>query len=124
MRSVRTWNAGVLTAALALAALSCDGDDDPTGNNGSFTIAVSPASQSVQRGTSTFVTVTLTRSGGFNGVVTLTISNSPAGVSATMDPALLSGGTVISRINLNVAGTATIGASTVTITGSSGNDKP
>jgi hypothetical protein len=121
MTSVR--RAGnALVLAIAPCLLSCDGsnDDGPTGSTGSFTISVSPATASIQQSGSTYVTVTLTRSGGFSGAVTLTISGSPEGVSATMDPAVLSGNTVLSRIDLTASASAVPGTPTVTITGTSG----
>ena len=110
---------GALLAAVAPMLLSC-GDDEPTGSTGSFTIALSSATASLPQTASTFVTVTLTRSGGFSGPVTLTISGSPTGVSATMDPAVLSGNTAESRIDLTASASAALGTSTVTITGTSG----
>jgi hypothetical protein len=119
MRNRRVGWAILATAALAIQN-SCDSDEGPTGNSGSFAISVSPAANSAQQGASTFVTVTLAREGGFADVVTLTISGAPTGVSASMDPASLSGTTVVSRVDLTVAATAPVGTSTVTITGTSG----
>ena len=121
MTSVRRAGKAVVVV-IAPVLFSCDSSDDdgPTGSTGSFTIAVSPAATSIQQNGSTFVTVTLTRTGGFSGAVTLATGGTPTGVSATMDPAVLSGNTVVSRVDLTAAASTTIGTSTVTITGTSG----
>ena len=102
-----------IAAALILVAQACD--DEPTGSSGSIQVAVAPGTISAVQGTATFVTVTLTRGGGFSGVVSLAISDLPAGVSATMNPAQLTGSTVTARIDLTVAATVTPVTSTVTI---------
>ena len=101
-------------AATTIFALACGnyGDDGPTGTNGSIQIAVTPASASVPAGASTFVTVALTRVGGFAGTVAITISGLPAGVSATMDPATLSGANASARIDLTAAANAAAAAAT------------
>ena len=105
-----------------LGSVSCEGtyDDDPTGTAGSFLLAITPAARITAPGTTTFVTVQLARTGGFSGAITLTIANTPSGVSTSMDPAILSGNTVESRVNLTVAPTTPAGTSTVALTGTSG----
>lgn len=104
-----------VAVSLTLAS-SCD--DDPTGSSGAIQIAVTPAA-SVQRGSATFVTVTLSRTGGFDGTVRLTVSNLPDGVSATVDPADLAAGTSTSRIDLTASPTAALGDAIVTIAAAS-----
>lgn len=110
-----------MSVAIAATVFSCGGtyDDQPTGSTGSFEVRVSPTSIGVGRGQTTFVTALLLRSGGFSGAVVITIANLPNGVSATMDPAVLSGHTTLSRVNLAAASAAT-GSFTVTIAGTSG----
>ena len=114
---------GVFLAAVT-SLLACDNpDDEPTGNTGSFTIAISPSSTVLMRGGAlAFVTVTLTRTGGFSGAVTLTISGLPIDVSPTMEPAVLSGNTVVSRIELTPPA-STLGTFTITVTGTSGDQQ-
>jgi hypothetical protein len=113
-------NVSVRTSlALALAILgsaSCAEDEDPIGP-GSFILAITPTERVTAPGTTTFVTVQLQRTGSYSGPITLTISNTPAGVSASMDPAVFSGSTVESRLNLTIAPTAQPGSSTVTVKG-------
>ena len=117
--TVRRWASGALAAAVALSALSCD-DDEPTGNAGSFVIGVTPPSISIAQGATAFISISLLRDA-FDGAVSLTISGLPNGVSATMDPAQLSGATALSRVDLTVAATAALGTTAVTMTGSSGS---
>jgi hypothetical protein len=117
MTSIRGAVRSGTAAVLILVAQGCD-DDEPTGSTGSIQVTVSPATLSVIQGTAGFVTVTLARAGGFSGVVSLTISNLPDGVSATMDPAQLSGSMTTARINLTAVAAATPATSTATITAS------
>src|SRR5688572_1931623 len=111
---------GARHALLVAAAFSLTACDGPTENSGSFQIGVSPPVINIAQGGSASVTITLLRSGGFDGVVSLVIAGSPNGVSATMDPPQFSGTTTDVRVDLTAAATATLGTSTVTITGSSG----
>ena len=114
----RAWRTALAVAPFVL--LSCDDDDDgPSGNTGTFQIAVSPTAASVEAGGTNFVTVTLTRSGGFSGVVTLSTSGLPTGVTGTIDPPTLSGNTVASQIDFVAAATAVPGTATVTINATS-----
>ena len=111
---------GARRALLLAAAFSLTACDGATGNAGSFQIGVSPSAINIAQGASASVTLTLLRSGGFDGVVSIAISGSPNGVSATMDPPQFSGTTTDVRVDLTAAATATLGTSTVTITGASG----
>jgi hypothetical protein len=108
-------------AGIAIVAVACDGgndDDGPTGNTGSIQVAVTPAAASMNQGDATFVTVSLTRVGGYTGAVTITIAGLPGGVSATMDPPQLNGANTTSRIDLTAAPTASVSTATVTVAAS------
>src|SRR5688572_9306882 len=122
MTSIQRTGRGWFAAGLVVLGLACgddtDGDEGPTGNTGSIAIVVGPATTSIQPGAGTFVSVTLTRAGGFAGTVTITITGLPAGVTATMAPAQLSGNAVTSRIDLTAAATAALTSATVTVTAS------
>ena len=109
---------GCTIAAALLSSASCGSDTIST--PGSFLIAITPTTRVTAPGTTTFVTAQVARTGGFNGAVTLTISNTPTGVSASMDPAIVSANVVESRINLTVAPTAPPGTSTIGLTGTAG----
>lgn len=122
MLSIRNWAFSSLVAACTLSAVACSGDDDeaPTGNSGSFVIGVSPPSLTIPQGGAGVITVAVVRGGGFSGVVSLTLSGLPNGVSASVDPAQLSEPTAQARVDLAVSATATLGIATVSITGTSG----
>jgi cellulose 1,4-beta-cellobiosidase len=81
--------------------------------------SVTAAAVTVEQGTSATDSVTVSPINGFNGAVTLSISGLPAGVTATFNPATVTGsaGTTLTFVATN---TATVGAASVTITGSSG----
>jgi hypothetical protein len=96
-------------------ALGCD-DDGPVGNTGSIEVTVSPAELSVPQGGSGAVTASLTRGGGFDGVVTLAIAGLPAGVSTTITPTELSGALADATVDVTVATTVATGTYTATIT--------
>jgi hypothetical protein len=87
------------------------------GTTPNFTLSASPASLTVQQGTSGHSTITVTPSGGFTGSVTLSNSALPSGVTATISP---NPTTSTSTITFTASSTATTGTSTITITGTSG----
>lgn len=70
---------------------------------------------SVEQGASGTRTATITRTGGFTGDVTVTVTGLPAGITASVDPATTSGSSV--DITLDVAGTVSVGTYTVTVHG-------
>lgn len=85
-----------------------------------FSVAASPASQTVAPGAGTSYTVSVTPSGGFNGTVNFSVSGLPAGATASFNPA-----------SVNTSGSSTMSVSTsastpagtypLTITGTSGS---
>jgi hypothetical protein len=83
----------------------------------SYTLALTPTSAAVQQGASTAVQVSVTRSGGFSGSVTLSLESAPAGVTGTFSPNPATGnsstltiavaaGTPLATHSLTVKGTA------------------
>jgi hypothetical protein len=82
---------------------------------GGYTLSMTPATLTVQQGTSGTSTVNITRTGAFAGAVTLAATGLPNGVTAAFNPAAPTGNT--STLTLTATGTATTGAATVTITG-------
>ena len=82
-----------------------------------FTIAPSPATVTINQGSTATNTLTLTDVGGFTGSVTLAATGLPAGVTAafSVNPA-----TATSGVTFTATSTATIGTANVTITGTSG----
>lgn len=82
---------------------------------GGFTLALNPATLTVQQGTSGQATVNITRAAPFAGAVALSASGLPNGVTASFDPANAAGGT--STLTLTASGNAATGTQTVTVRG-------
>lgn len=70
---------------------------------------------SIQQGSSGVRTVTITRTGGFTGAVTVTVTGLPAGITASVNPATTTGNSV--DITINVQGTVAVGSYTATVHG-------
>jgi uncharacterized membrane protein len=135
-------HAAVLAVGFSTILLSACGDDDPTPpQTPAFTLAVTPTTLSVQAGgvptsialasvaseadaalanvagaagTGT-LNVAITRSGGFEGAVTIAVEGLPTGVTAsalTIAPGLLTG-----TITITAAANATVGTATLTVRG-------
>lgn len=87
------------------------------GTTPNFSLSASPASVSVTQGSSASSTITVTKTGGFTGSVTLSASGLPSGVTASFgtNPT-----TSTSTVTFTASSTATTGTATVTITGTSG----
>jgi len=91
-----------------------------------FSIASSPSSMNVTRGSATSATLTLTSIGGFAGQVDLTSSISPSNGSSptlTLNPSrvtLLSGGTGNAVLTVNTGGGTSPGTYTIVVLGVSG----
>ena len=112
-----SWRA--LSALALLAAIGC-GEDSGSDPEGSISVTVSPTLLSVPQGGTGTVTVTLTRGGGFEEVVNVSVEGRPAGVTATVNPESLTGGTTQAIVTVNVAGTVAIGSYPITIRASAG----
>lgn len=74
----------------------------------SIDITTSFSSALVVQGATVNRIITLTRSGGYSGVVSLSISGLPSGVSGSFSPSSLSGGTLTSTLTLTASGVAPI----------------
>jgi uncharacterized membrane protein len=85
-----------------------------------FTIAASPSTQTVAAGGSTTYTTTLTAVNGFSGTVTLSASGLPAGVTASFNPATVTGSGP-STATITVGSGVAAGTYTLTLTGTSGS---
>ncbi|HEX3093800.1 MAG TPA: hypothetical protein VHW72_14305, partial [Candidatus Angelobacter sp.] len=99
------------------AASNCVLPPPPSGPN--FSIAATPASQTVTAGAGTSYTATVTASGGFTGVVNLTVSGLPSGASASFNPTSVTG-SGSSTMSVSTSTTTPAGTYTLTITGTSG----
>ena len=87
-----------------------------------FSISASPSSLTMSRSGSTSTTVTITSLNGFSGTVTLSTSALPTGVTASFNPASVTGGSGTSTLTFTGSGPGTqTGVFTITITGTSGS---
>jgi len=85
-----------------------------------FTIAATPASQTVTAGSGTTYTVTTTAENGFAGSVALTVSGLPSGATGTFNPTSI-GGSGSSTLTIATTASVAAGTYTLTITGASGS---
>jgi hypothetical protein len=99
----------------AVSAAACSGDPDGPGPTPTIDVASSLTALTVVQGSSGTVNVTLTRSGGFAGDVTIAVTGTPAGVTATPAPASIAPLSTSSVITIAVGATATPGTSTLTV---------
>ena len=84
-----------------------------------FSVTASPASLSVNQGTSGSSTVSTTVSGGFNSAISLSVSGLPTGVTASFNPASIAApGTGSSTLTFTASATAAAGTTNVTVTAS------
>jgi subtilase family serine protease len=87
-----------------------------------FTIAASPSSVSVVRGSNGTSTITTAVSGGFDSAIALTASGQPTGVTVGLSPtSIASPGSGTSTATFTVASTTATGTYTITITGTGGS---
>ena len=91
----------------------------PAASGPDFTIAASPASQSVIAGAGTSYTATVTATGGFTGTVTFSASGLPSGATASFNPTSVNGSGT-STMSVTTSSTTPSGTYTLTITGTSG----
>ena len=87
---------------------------------GDFAITAAPPSQTVQAGSGTSYTATVTPSGGFTDTVSLSVSGLPAGASASFTPPSIAGGSGSSTLNVSTSTSTPQGTYTLTITGADG----
>lgn len=93
----------VMAAVATTFALACGGGGDggPVGNAGSIQLTVNPTTLPIQQGGSGTVTASLTRVGGFSGVVALAVTGLPTGITPTINPAQLSGTTTTATVSVS-----------------------
>lgn len=132
---MRFWTrvAGVCALPMILAtACSGGGGDDGTGPDPAFTMSVSPSSLTLTPGSpfvaadaqgaivamdaSGNVTVNVTRTGGFEGAVTVTVEGLPSGVTASS--LTIAAGSNSGSLTITAGGTAAASSGSITIRGS------
>jgi hypothetical protein len=108
----------LIASSLLVALSACggggDGTTDPPDNQ-AITVAVSPSSFTIVAGTSENVTVSVTRSGGFEGLIALTVEGAPNGVSATMTPSPIPNGTTSATVTVTALASTVPGTYTITL---------
>jgi alpha-tubulin suppressor-like RCC1 family protein len=80
-----------------------------------YSLALNPTSAGVAQGGNVTVQVTLSRTGGFTGVVALALENAPADVTGSFDPTPAPGAT--STLTISAGGVATLGQYALTVRG-------
>ncbi len=87
-----------------------------SGVQSSFTLSVSPSSRTINAGSSTTCSVSVTPQNGFSGAVTLSTAGLPSGVTASFSPNPVASGSS-STVTLTAASNAATGTFTVNING-------
>ncbi len=87
---------------------------------GDFSVGATPATQTVQTGSSTSFNVNVTPSGSFTSTVNLSVSGLPANATPTFTPASVANGSGASTLNITTNSFATPGSYPLTITGVGG----
>jgi hypothetical protein len=80
-----------------------------------FSLGISPTSVTVEAGGTATLAVSIARSGGFTGAVTLSAPDLPKNVTATFSPAVPTGDT--STMTISAASNASVATSSFTVTG-------
>lgn len=100
----------ISVATVALLCVGCgSGDGGPTGPAPTISIALSSATLSITQGQNGTVTVTLSRSNGYEGLVSLALDGAPQGVAASFSQAAVPAGSSSSTLTLHVTATVTPG---------------
>ena len=96
---------------MSLALVAGCSDDDPVGPAAGLTVSSTQSSAILAAGGSTAIPITVSRTNGFAGGITLTAENLPTGVTATFAPALVPNGSTTSSLTLTAAANAPAAAS-------------
>jgi hypothetical protein len=115
--------AGAAVLAVSTLVVACGGGG--TGTGGSISISVNPTSATVQQGGSTQVTGTITRSGGFDGEVTFSVTGTiPPGLTGAVSNINTSGTTTTATITLSTTSATPAGTHTITVRASGSGVDP
>jgi len=96
---------------------------NPTSPPPDFTLSANPTSLSINAGSASTSTITLTSVNNFAGTVSVSSTGSPAGLGLSLNPSSLSlssGGTGTTTLTISTQSSTPAGSYTVTVTGSSG----
>ena len=109
-----------LVTATAVSACGGGGGDivnPPGGATGSFIVTLSSPTLTLAPGATQTLVVTVTRTGGFTGAVTLAATPLPANVTATFAPATQASGVTTSTLTLVAGAAAVNGLTAITVSG-------
>jgi subtilase family serine protease len=90
------------------------------GTTAGFSLSASPSSVSVPQGSQGQSTITSSVTGGFDGVINLTASGQPSGVTVAFNPTSITGAGT-STMTITVSSSAATGTYPITVTGTSGS---
>lgn len=91
-----------------------------TSTSPDFSLSATPASQSVAAGGSASYTISTSALNGFSGTVSLSVSGSPGGATASLSPSSVSG-SGSSTLTVSTTSSTPAGSFTLTVTGTSGS---
>src|SRR3712207_2727022 len=124
LASLLSRSTAALLAALLLPLGACDDDGELVGIGGgvpAIGVSLSESAVTVAQGAVGTVSVPVTRRGGCEGTVVLPVGGAPAGVTASVSPAALTGGaggspvTPSGTLTLLVDGAAATGTYEITV---------
>jgi len=121
LRFVRMASRLSLPAVLIL--LAAMGVASAAASKPGITVSVSPASQSVVRGSTATYAVSVASTSGFAGAVTMSVSGVPSGATSAFSPAsvtLTSGSSANTTLTVSTTSGTPVSSYTLTITGTSG----
>jgi hypothetical protein len=119
-RSLRAARAAAIAVAVAVLAGVAAMAVHAAGAKPNFTIAASPASQTVTPGDSATYTVDIGRLNGFSGAVSLTATRLPRGTTASFQPQPIPGGGTAATLTVSTSTSTPAGTRQIRITGTSG----
>ena len=111
-------NTRTFVATLAVAAAAAGSgcaDENGTGPTPAIDLAVSKQTATVEQNASEAITVTLTRAGGFTGVVGITVTGVPVGVIVTVVPPSIAPPATTSVLTIAAGPDAATGPATLTV---------
>ncbi|MEZ4589281.1 MAG: hypothetical protein R2909_23140 [Gemmatimonadales bacterium] len=112
-----------LAAGLVAACGKSEGGTGP-GDNPAISISISKTSLTIQQGGSDDLVATITRSGGFSGVVNISTEGAPAGVTAAASNVTTNNGTTTGTITVAVGAAVAPGTYNLTVRASGSGVDP